>query len=101
MTAPLPQGPRFPLTDTDRALVELAGMTNAITTFFLQNIQRVGRPVQLPEATVSDLLADPAVFRPAIARVVFCVDLSGTTSGAPVYSDGITWRRFSDNSTVS
>lgn len=101
MTAPLPKGPRFFGEPASPALIELAGMADQAFRFILQSIQIIGKPVELPKATVSQLTTNPATFRPAQGRLVYCVDLAGTTSGAPVFGDGLVWRTFSNNGTVS
>ena len=99
--APLPQGNRWFGYTSPPEMVELSGMADQAIRFLLQSIQRLGRPVELPKATVAQLTANPATFRPTQGRMVYCVDLAGTTSGAPVYSDGTVWRIFTDNGTVS
>lgn len=101
MTGPLPKGPRFFGEPASPALIELSGMADQAIRFLLQNIQRIGRPVELPIATVSQLLTDPAIFRPTQGRMAYCPDLAGTVSGAPVFGDGLLWRTFSGNGTVS
>lgn len=99
--APLPQIPQGldePWANFSR---DLAAQTQRGLTVLVQGTQRIGAPVVLTGYTVSQLTASPAAVRPSMFRVVYCTDLSGTSAGAPVYSDSVTWRRFSDNTVVS
>lgn len=93
-----PVGERSAWANHDR---ELAGYTQRFLTVLIQGMQRIGAPVQLPTATVSQLTAAPAVYRPVQGRTVYCVDLSGTSAGAPVWADGSVWRIYGSNGTVS
>lgn len=99
--APLPKGPRFFGQPADPALVELAGMADQAIRFLAQSVQQIGRPLEMPKATVAQLTANPATFRPTQGRWVYCVDLAGTQSGAPVFGDGLVWRTTSNYGTLS
>lgn len=99
--APLPLPPvgdQSPASNYNRSL---SGYTQRALSVLIQGVQWVGKPVQLPVATVAELNANPSIYRPNQGRTAYCVDLAGTTSGAPVYADGIRWRIYSDNGTVS
>ena len=98
---PLPQPPVGTTEPWARHNRELAGYTQRFLTVLIQGMQRIGQPVQLPTATVSQLTDNPSIYRPVLGRTAYCTDLSGTSAGAPVWADGSVWRIFGSNGTVS
>jgi len=80
---------------------ELAGYAQRFLTVLIQGMQRIGQPVQLPLATVSQLTGNPSVYRPVQGRTAYCTDMAGTSAGAPVWADGSVWRIYGSNGTVS
>lgn len=95
----LPSPPLRMPQDVREWAVELVGAIQGLLDGLSRSYQRRGDAVELPSATVAELTADPAKFRPTLpSRMVYVID----DVGGPVvaFSDGTSWRRMTDGTVL-
>lgn len=71
----------------------------------LNNYQNMGQPTKAPLYTVSQLTTSnysiSGAPRPTPGRFAFCENAFGSPALVPVFSDGVYWRRVSNNAVIS